>query len=289
MDKMTQVLFCIALTFSLATHTAIAAASGYGSFGARSHLVGRDGLCLNTLLIFGYYAPTDLSLCEQEKSSQLWSILEDGTIRISDIRFCLVPKSQSTEVIGANVVAMDCSREIRHDMKWTKNKDGTIHHDESGLVLTAKPGRMVTVEINENLPSQSWEATETFNPMVANIKWLDNLCLKSVEGENSYVTLKECSRDDKNQRWALYGDGTIRQNEYRHLCLTSSERNYGAMVVVSRCADKPQQRWGLAEDNTINHPNTNLVMDVRREVPQLPPMIVVEKHDGAPSQQWTIY
>ncbi|XP_022941585.1 nigrin b-like isoform X2 [Cucurbita moschata] len=287
MEKTRQVLLCMVVAFSLATH--IGAALGYGAFGGRTHLVGRDGLCLDTMLLLGYYPPTHLSQCEQRKSSQLWSILEDGTIRISDVRFCLVPKSQSTEFVGANVVAMDCSKEIRHDMKWTKNKDGTIHHDESGLVLTAKPGRTVTVEVNENLPSQSWEATETFIPMVANIKWLDNLCLKSIEGENSYVTLNECSRDDKNQRWALYGDGTIRQNEYRHLCLTSSERNYGAMVVVSRCADKPQQRWGLAEDSTINHPNTNLVMDVRREVPLLPPMIVVDKHDGAASQRWTIY
>ncbi|XP_022982216.1 ribosome-inactivating protein SNAI-like [Cucurbita maxima] len=285
MEKMRQVLLCIALAFSLA----IAAPSEYGAFGGRTHLVGRDGLCLDTMLLSGYYPQTDLSQCQPRKLSQLWTILEDGTIRASDVRYCLVPKTQFIGPVGPNVVVMDCTKEVRHDMKWTKKKDGTIHHDESGLVLTAKPGRMVTLEANEDAPSQSWEATESLYPMVANIKWLDNLCLKSREGENSYVTLNECSRDDKNQRWALYGDGTIRQNEYRHLCLTSSERNYGALVVVSRCADKPQQRWGLAEDNTINHPNTNLVMDVHREVPLLPPMIVVDKHDGAPSQRWSIY
>lgn len=288
---MREIMLCIVVAFSLTTHTAMAAPPnyGYGAIGGTTHLVGLDGLCLDTAPFVTNYISTVLSPCELWKQSQLWTILEDGTIRSRNNRDCLAPESDTTGAIGTNVILRDCSKGRRNDKKWIKKKDGTIHHVESGLVLTGKSlGRDVALEINKDAPSQSWEATERLSQMVASIKWLENLCLQS--REDSYVSLNECNREIMNQKWALYGDGTIRQNDNRNYCLTSSDRDAGSLVVVSICGDKPQQRWGLnAEDNTINHPSTNLVMDVNRKIELLPPIIVVDKRDGTPSQRWTIF
>lgn len=283
MEKTRQVVLCMVVAFSLATH--IGTALAYGAFGGRAHLVGRDGLCLQTAPLSIYYTPTKLTDCDESDSDQLWAIVDDGTIRADNDRNCLVPHSRGIKPIGTNVVLIDCTKEIRSDMKWTKTNDGTIRHDESGLVLTGKQGQYVSLEVDEGAPSQGWEATERPYPKVANIKWHDNLCLQFGDGEFS-LGLSACSsRYDKRQRWVLYGDGTIRGNGDSNVCLTSL---LSSSVVVSKCADMPQQRWALAADNTIGHPNTNLVMDARTFV-RLSPMVLVAKRAGTDSQQWIVY
>ncbi|XP_038904853.1 nigrin b-like [Benincasa hispida] len=289
---MKEIVLSIVVAFSLTTHLVMAVRPnyGYGGFPGSTHLVGRDGLCLEMFPWYekDSYFPTRLSPCNvQKKQTQLWTVLQDGTIRPMNDKYCLVAYYR----VGVlnNVVVNDCSKESNPNKIWNHKKDGTVVHVESGMVLTGKSDAYVTLEPNENVPSQSWEATESLTPMVANIKWLDNLCLQSTEDSN-HVGLDGCNRENMKQRWALYGDGTIRHSVNRNYCLTS-EQDVGRFIVVSRCEDKPQQRWGLsAEDSTINHPaNTDMVMDVFMVPTTLVPAVVMGHRDGSPSQRWIIY
>ncbi|CAK9318103.1 unnamed protein product [Citrullus colocynthis] len=292
---MREIVLSIVVAFSLTAHIAMAVPPkyGYGGFPGSTHLVGRDGLCLEMSPWFnkGTYFPTRLSPCdERKKQIQLWTVLQDGTIRPMNDKYCLVsylPVGMST----TNVIVSECDKESNPNKVWNHKKDGTIVHVGSGMVLTGKSNAYVsvTLEKNENVPSQSWEATESFSPMEANIKWLDNLCLQSTEDSN-HVGLDRCNRENKNQRWALYGDGTIRQSVNRNYCLTSKE-DYGHYIVVSKCEDIPQQRWGLsAEDNTINHPaNIDMVMDALSVPFSFAQAIFMGRRDGSPSQRWIIY
>ncbi|TYJ99752.1 nigrin b-like [Cucumis melo var. makuwa] len=136
----------------------------------------------------------------------------------------------------------ECAKEPNSNKKWTHKEDGTIVHIGSEMVITGNLD-YVTLQRNKNAPSQSWKATESLTPMVANIKWLENLCLQLTEDSN-YVGLDGCNSENKSQHWALYGDGTIRKHVNGNYCLTS-EKYSGRFVTVSKCEDKPQQRWDL--------------------------------------------
>ncbi|KGN57583.1 nigrin b [Cucumis sativus] len=288
---MKEIVLSIVVAFSLTTHLAMAVPSDYGYqvVPGATHLVGRDGLCLEMSPWFykGSNFPTRLSPCnEQKKQTQLWTVLQDETIRPMNDRYCLV--SYVSVNFITNVVVSECAKEPHSNKKWIHKEDRTIVHVGSGMVLTGN-SNYVTVQRNKNAPSQSWEATKSLTPMVANIKWLENLCLQSTKDSN-YVQLDGCNSENKSQHWSLYGDGTIRKHVNRNYCLTS-EQDFGRFVAVSKCEDKPQQRWGLgAEDNTINHPNTDMVMDVL-SVPfdDLPLAVVTNHRDGTATQRWIIY
>ncbi|KAA0039058.1 nigrin b-like [Cucumis melo var. makuwa] len=291
---MKEIVLSIIVAFSLTTHLAMAVPSNYGYGGeyggvpGATHLVGRDGLCLEMSPWFyrGNNFPTRLSPCdEHKKQTQLWTVVGDGTIRPMNDKFCLV----ADVLVGVinKAVVRECAKESNSNKRWTHKKDGTITHVESGMVLTGDSD-YVTLQSNKNTPSQSWEATESSTPMIANIEWLNNLCLQSTDDSN-HVGLNGCNRENKDQRWALYGDGTIRQNVNRNYCLTSDEY-LGRFIVMSKCEDKPQQRWNLgAKDSTIDHPNTDMVMDVLF-VPyyDFSSAVVTNRRDGSASQRWTI-
>ncbi|XP_022149160.1 nigrin b-like [Momordica charantia] len=283
------VYIVVALSVLMSVYRGMAAYPypGYGSFGKISHIVGRDGMCLDIVVpnVRPLYAQTQLSRCDVAKQTQMWSILEDGTIRTKDNLYCLVPYNDAYE---AKAVLGKCSELIRSDKKWKHRSDGTFVHENSGFVLTAKPDNFVILGTDAYTPSQSWEATEGLSPSVVNIKWLENQCLQSMDNGAPFVYLNLCDKKNKNQHWALYSDGTIRVDNYgsRDYCLTS-QRNPSSVILVSNCDDKATQRWDINEDNFIYHPNTNLVLDVDRK-PEGSQIVVIDTRDGTPTQQWTI-
>lgn len=287
---MKEIVLSIIVAFSLTTHLAMAVPPnyGYGGFPEATHLVGRDGLCLEKLpwSYKGNNFPR-LSPCDEHKQTQLWTVVGDGTIRPKNPNLCLVP-GDFVGVMFKTVDVRVCDQESNSNKRWTHKKDGTIVHVESGMVLTGDSD-YVTLQRNENTPSQSWEASENLAPMTVNIKWQDNgFCLQSTEDSNN-VGLDGCYSGRNNQKWALYGDGTIRQDVNKNYCLTS-EQDLGRFVVMSKCENKPQQRWNLgAKDSTIDHPNTNMVMDVL-PVPHngFSLAVVTNYRDGSTSQKWII-
>ncbi|XP_022149159.1 beta-galactoside-specific lectin 3-like [Momordica charantia] len=290
MMKEMVVCIVVALSVLMSAHHAMAAYPypRYGSFGKKSHIVGRDGLCLDIAKFepAQVYIQTQLSLCEAAKQTQLWTILEDGTIRTKDYVYCLVPYNDAYE---AKAVLGKCAELMRSVKKWNHKNDGTFVHENTGLVLTAKPDNFVVLGTDVNTPSQSWEATEGLTPSVVNIQWREGLCLQSMDNGAPFVYLNSCDKKNKNQHWALYSDGTIRVDNYgkrSDYCLTS-QRNPSSVILVSNCDDKATQRWGINEENFIYHPNTNLVLDVDRK-PEGSQIVVIDTRDGTPNQQWTI-
>ena len=293
---MKEIVLSIIVAFSLTTQLAIAVPPnygygvGYGGVPGATHLVGRDGLCLEMVLLRSYKPaginfPTRLLPCDEKKQTQLWTVVGDGTIRPMNDRFCLAA-DVFYGVINKAVVS-ECGKVSDSNKQWIHKNDGTIALAESRMVLTGDSD-YVTLQSIKYTPSQSWEVTESLNPMVANIEWLNNLCLQSTD-DSSNVGLNGCNTYTKYQRWALYADGTIRQHVNRNYCLTS-EQNYDRSVVVSKCEDKPQQRWSLnAKDSTIDHPNTNMVLDVLNVLDSASPLVIVTNHpDGSASQRWTM-
>ncbi|XP_022150387.1 nigrin b-like [Momordica charantia] len=279
--KMMTIVLCLVLAASLvgihhvsAAHTIV--------FSRSTHIVGRDGLCLD--VIGGYndnHIPTQLWTCNPQ-NHQLWTIQTDGTIR--SMGKCLVPNGRSP---GSYTMIDDCNDANPDDKTWKLYPDGTLAHVRSGLVLTAQatgPHTITTIETNTYAAMQSWTTGDDGTPIVTTIVGLRRMCLQA-QNDNVHVSMNSCMKNNRQQYWALYGDGTIRANFNTSLCMSGTGKGSNDAIVLAKCEGSPQQRWLAKEDGTILNLNTNLVMDVKGSDPNLRQIILFGR-TGNPNQQW---
>ncbi|CAK9313714.1 unnamed protein product [Citrullus colocynthis] len=276
-EKMTIIFLCVVLA---AIHDVSAARMIV--LRSPTHLVGRDGLCLD--VIGGYadnHVPTQLWPCGPQ-NNQLWTIQVDG--RIQTMGKCLVPNDHNP---GSYTMIDDCDKADPDDKTWKLYPDGTLTHVQSGLVLTGQgtgPHTITTIETNAFAATQSWRTVDNGSPLVVAIVGFRRMCLQA-QNDNVHVWMNSCVKNHRQQYWAVYSDGTIRANYNASFCLSSTGKDLNDAIALAKCQGLPQQRWVAKEDGTILNLNTNLVMDVKGSDPNLRQIILFAR-TGNPNQQW---
>nr|P93543.1 RecName: Full=Ribosome-inactivating protein SNAI'; Contains: RecName: Full=SNAI' A chain; AltName: Full=rRNA N-glycosidase; Contains: RecName: Full=Linker peptide; Contains: RecName: Full=SNAI' B chain; Flags: Precursor [Sambucus nigra]AAC49754.1 Neu5Ac alpha-2,6-gal/galNAc-binding type 2 ribosome-inactivating protein precusor [Sambucus nigra] len=240
---------------------------------------GRDGFCAevkNGDEKDG--TPVQLSSCG-EQSNQQWTFSTDGTIQ--SLGKCLTTSS--------SVMIYNCKVVPPESTKWVVSIDGTITNPRSGLVLTAPKaaeGTLVSLEKNVHAARQGW-IVGNVEPLVTFIVGYEQMCLETNPGNND-VSLGDCSvksASKVDQKWALYGDGTIRVNNDRSLCVTSEGKSSNEPIIILKCLGWANQRWVFNTDGTISNPDSKLVMHVdQNDVPLR--KIILSHPSGTSNQQW---
>ncbi|KAA0059853.1 nigrin b-like [Cucumis melo var. makuwa] len=280
--KSTTIIFvCVVLAASLTGIHNVSAARAI-VLSRSTHLVGQDGLCLD--VIGGYsdnHVPTQLWPCGPQ-NNQLWTIQADGTIRT--MGKCLVPNGHDP---GSYTMIDDCNKADPNDKTWKLYPDGTLTHVRSSLVLTSQGTgayAITTIETNTSAPTQSWGTADDGSPIVVAIVGLRRMCLQA-QNDNIHVWMNSCVKNNRQQYWAVFSDGTIRANYNTSFCLSSTGKGSNDAIVLAKCEGLPQQRWVAKEDGTILSLSTNLVMDVKGSDPNLRKIILFAP-TGNPNQHW---
>nr|ABU95610.1 articulatin precursor [Viscum articulatum] len=246
-------------------------------------IVGRNGLCVDVRdNEFHNGNPIQLWACKSNTDpNQLWTIRRDGTIR-SNGR-CMTTYGYSA---GVYVMIFDCNRAAREATLWQIWGNGTIVNPRSNLVLGAasgSSGTTLTVQTLAYSLGQGWLASNDTAPREVTIYGFRDLCMEA-NGERVWV--ETCASSKENQKWALYGDGSIRPKQNQGRCLTSQNDSVGTVInIVSCSAGSSGQRWLFTNEGTILNLNSGLVMDVRRSDPSLR-QIIIYPATGNPNQMW---
>lgn len=279
--KMTTIVVCVVLAVSLVGIHGVSAARNI-VLGRPTHIIGRDGLCLDVIGGYGDdHIPTQLWPCGAQ-NNQLWTIRTDGTIRA--MGKCLVPNGNDP---GAYTMINNCDNSKPDDKTWKLYPDGTLTHVHSGLVLTTQtigPHPITTIESNTYAATQSWDTADDGAPIVTPIIGLRRMCLQA-QNDNVHIWLNKCVKNNRQQYWAFYGDGSIRANFNTSLCMTCGAKSPNDAIILSKCEGLARQRWEAKEDGTILNPSTDLVMDVKGSDPNLR-QIILFAPTGNPNQQW---
>nr|ATY37423.1 ribosome-inactivating protein precursor [Sambucus ebulus] len=242
---------------------------------------GRDGLCVGVRS--GQYndgTPVQLWSCGQQ-SNQQWTFRTDRTIR--SLGKCLTNSGGS---YGNSAVIYNCDTAIPGATKWVLSIDGTITNPASGLVLTAPQaaqGTTLLLQNNVHAASQSWSVGNV-KPLVTFIVGYNQMCSQG-NTENNPVRLEDCVLNRSEQKWALYGDGTIRVNSNRSLCVTTEGHSTSDLIIILKCQGLSNQRWVFNTNGTISNPNAKLVMEVRQSNVSLRQVIIYHPTGNA-NQQW---
>ncbi|CAK9187433.1 unnamed protein product, partial [Ilex paraguariensis] len=246
------------------------------------HISGRDGLCVDVRDGHDNDGnPIQLWPCGQQRNQQ-WTFHTDGTIR--SMGKCMTTYGYSH---GDYVMIFDCSTAVPDATKWVVSIDGSITNPHSGLVLTAPDatqGTTLLVENNIHAARQGWSVGEHVEPTVTFIVGYKEMCLQA-NNEHNHVWLEDCVLNRRQQRWALYGDSTIRVDTDRSLCVTSDGHSSSDVIIILKCQGWGNQRWVFNPNGAILNPNAKLVMDVKGSDVSLRQIILFQPN-GNPNQQW---
>ncbi|XP_052479672.1 agglutinin-1-like [Gossypium raimondii] len=170
--------------------------------------------------------------------------------------------------------------------KWEIRRDGNIRNPKSGLVLTASrySSTMINLVVDRNIYSstQAWFVSNNTKPTVTTIVGYNGLCLLA---SRSRVWLEKCVKNDDEQLWAIYPDGTIRPKKNRNGCLKCAYPG-GYSVTVGTCEGWVEERWQFQSDGTVLHVVNEQVMDVKDTSASLPEITVNDYDSQRLSQIW---
>ncbi|KAJ0971767.1 hypothetical protein J5N97_019726 [Dioscorea zingiberensis] len=249
-------------------------------------IVGRNGLCVDVRDgKFHNGNPIQLWPCKSnDDANQLWTIKSDGTIR-SNGR-CMTAYGFSP---GQYVMIFDCDTAVREATLWEIWNNGTIISPKSEVVLgsdSGSSGTTLTVQTNTYSAGQGWLASNDTAPREVTIYGFRDLCMEANIGDGR-VWMETCASSNKpEQKWALYGDGSIRPKQNQDQCLTcENDSSLTVITIVSCSAGSSGQRWLFTNEWTILNLNNGLVMDVRASDPSLR-QIIIYPSTGNPNQMW---
>ncbi|MBA0714618.1 hypothetical protein Golax_013582 [Gossypium laxum] len=248
-----------------------------------SHIIGLDGFCVDVYQ--GSYHNGNkivLSECLENQAGQLWTLkTDDNTIRSGGK--CLTTYGYS---LKDYVMIYDCDSAVPDATKWEIRRDGNIRNPKSGLVLTASrySSTMINLVVDRNIYSstQAWFVSNNTKPTVTTIVGYNGLCLLA---SRSRVWLEKCVKNDDEQLWAIYPDGTIRPKKNRNGCLKCAYPG-GYSVTVGTCEGWVEERWQFQSDGTVLHVVNEQVMDVKDTSASLPEITVNDYDSQRLSQIW---
>nr|4JKX_B Chain B, Beta-galactoside-specific lectin 1 B chain [Viscum album] len=213
--------------------------------------------------------------------NQLWTIKKDGTIRSNGS--CLTTYGYTA---GVYVMIFDCNTAVREATIWEIWGNGTIINPRSNLVLAASSGikgTTLTVQTLDYTLGQGWLAGNDTAPREVTIYGFRDLCMESNGGS---VWVETCVASQQNQRWALYGDGSIRPKQNQSQCLTCGRDSVSTVInIVSCSAGSSGQRWVFTNAGAILNLKNGLAMDVAQANPSLQ-RIIIYPATGNPNQMW---
>nr|1PC8_B Chain B, Himalayan mistletoe ribosome-inactivating protein [Viscum album]1TFM_B Chain B, Himalayan mistletoe ribosome-inactivating protein [Viscum album]1YF8_B Chain B, Beta-galactoside-specific lectin 4 [Viscum album] len=209
--------------------------------------------------------------------NQLWTIKRDGTIRSNGS--CLTTYGYTA---GVYVMIFDCNTAVREATIWQIWGNGTIINPRSNLALAASSGikgTTLTVQTLDYTLGQGWLAGNDTAPREVTIYGFNDLCMESNGGS---VWVETCV-SQQNDRWALYGDGSIRPEQNQDQCLTSGRDSVAGINIVSCSGGSSGQRWVFTNEGAILNLKNGLAMDVAN--PGLG-QIIIYPATGKPNQMW---
>ncbi|KAJ0971765.1 hypothetical protein J5N97_019724 [Dioscorea zingiberensis] len=249
-------------------------------------IVGRNNLCVDVR--DGYYHngnPIQLWPCQsKDDAKQLWTIKKDGTIRSNGK--CMTAYGFRP---GQYVMIYDCNDAAREATLWKIWDNGTIiSTDRSGVVLGAhsgSKGTTLTVRTNTYSAAQGWLPSNDTAPREVTIYGVRDLCM---EANGDRVRIETCASSGKaQQKWALYGDGSIRPKQNQDKCITCENESPQTVITIMSCrAGSSGQRWVFTNEGTIENLNSTMVMDVIRESYPSLRQIIISPFTGNPNQIW---
>nr|1CE7_B Chain B, PROTEIN (RIBOSOME-INACTIVATING PROTEIN TYPE II) [Viscum album]2MLL_B Chain B, PROTEIN (RIBOSOME-INACTIVATING PROTEIN TYPE II) [Viscum album] len=209
--------------------------------------------------------------------NQLWTIKRDGTIRSNGS--CLTTYGYTA---GVYVMIFDCATAVGEATVWQIWGNGTIINPRSNLVLAASSGikgTTLTVQTLDYTLGQGWLAGNDTAPREVTIYGFNDLCMESGGGS---VTVETCS-SGKADKWALYGDGSIRPEQNQAQCLTSGGDSVAGVNIVSCSGAASGQRWVFTNEGAILNLKNGLAMDVANPGGG---RIIIYPATGKPNQMW---
>ncbi|KAJ0971764.1 hypothetical protein J5N97_019723 [Dioscorea zingiberensis] len=246
-------------------------------------IVGRNGLCVD-VRDGKFHDGNAIQLwpCQpHDAANQLWTIKRDGTLQ-SNSR-CMTAYGYRP---GEYVMIFDCNTAVREAKIWKIWDNGTIINPKSALVLGADSGSSGTtlnVQTNTYSAAQGWLPSNDTAPREVTIYGFRDLCM---EANGANVWIETCASSKQQQKWALYGDGSIRPKQNQDQCLTTGNDSSGTVITIVSCsAGSSGQRWVFTNEGTILNLNNGLVMDVRASDPSLR-QIIIYPSTGKPNQMW---
>ncbi|KAJ0968513.1 hypothetical protein J5N97_025430 [Dioscorea zingiberensis] len=205
--------------------------------------------------------PIQLSPCKSnDDANQLWTIKTDGTLRSNGS--CMTAYGFRP---GHYVMIYDCCTAVREATLWKIWDNGTIISPESDVVLGAHSGSIgttLTVQRNTYSAAQGWLPSNDTTPREVTIYGFRDLCM---EANGIRVWMETCPSGSSKpqQKWALYGDGSIRPKLNQDRCLTCENDSSITVINIVGCsAGSSGQRWVFTNEGTILNLYNGLVMDV---------------------------
>nr|AAR25551.1 lectin precursor [Viscum album] len=249
-------------------------------------IVGRNGMCLD-VRDSDYRDGSRIQLWPCKSNSdpnQLWTIRRDGTIRSNGS--CLTTYGYTA---GSYIMMYDCNRAGWDLTTWQIRGNGIIFNPRSKMVIGTPSGSRgtrgttFTLQTLDDSLGQSWLASNDTAPREVTIYGFRDLCMETSGGR---VWVESCVSSKQNQRWALYGDGSIRPKPYQDQCLTSQGDSVRSVINLFSCtAGSPRQRWVFTNKGTILNLKNGLALDVRESNPSLR-QIIIFSVSGNPNQMW---
>uniref|UniRef100_P81446 Beta-galactoside-specific lectin 1 n=1 Tax=Viscum album TaxID=3972 RepID=ML1_VISAL len=246
-------------------------------------IVGRNGMCVD-VRDDDFHDGNQIQLWPSKSNNdpnQLWTIKRDGTIRSNGS--CLTTYGYTA---GVYVMIFDCNTAVREATLWEIWGNGTIINPRSNLVLAASSGikgTTLTVQTLDYTLGQGWLAGNDTAPREVTIYGFRDLCMESNGGS---VWVETCVISQQNQRWALYGDGSIRPKQNQDQCLTCGRDSVSTVInIVSCSAGSSGQRWVFTNEGAILNLKNGLAMDVAQANPKLR-RIIIYPATGKPNQMW---
>nr|AAL55094.1 ribosome-inactivating protein IRAb [Iris x hollandica] len=244
---------------------------------------GRDGYCMDVK--DGLYHngnPVTLSSCKQNNDvNQFWTFKSDGTIQSNGK--CLTAYGYNA---GAYVMIYDCSSAVMGATLWTMY-NGSLINRPSGLAISAESGESgttLTMQVHLNASKQGWLPSNNTRPFLTPIIGINGLCVQRNDQED--VGLATCDDNNSNQKWYLYGDGSIRPLTDPNYCVTSQTHDQGSQIILLSCNfGGASQRWMFTSQGTIYNLHSGYVMDVKQSDPSLQ-QIIIWSTTGNPNQMW---